>query len=219
MVLLHARPKPRRRAERMARLQLNKSSLARETANLRTYQRFLPSLDLKRQQLMAERAKAVHELQACRKAIEDLRAEVGVKLPMLANTDVDITGLARITKVELGTENLIGTRLPVLERIEVENRTYSFMAKPHWVDAAARVLQNMLDLRVKEQVAVRRVELLNRAVDTITQRVNLFDKVLIPRAKANIKKIRVSLADEEMAAVVRSKIAKRKNAAASPEPA
>ena len=43
----------------MARLQLNKSSLAREAAQLRSYERFLPSLDLKRQQLMAERAKAV----------------------------------------------------------------------------------------------------------------------------------------------------------------
>lgn len=197
----------------MARLQLNKSSLARETANLRAYQRFLPSLDLKRQQLMAERAKAVRALKACRKAIADLRADVGVRLPMLAHADVDITGLVRLTKVELGTENRIGTQLPVIERIEVEKRPYSFMAKPHWVDVAARLLHDMLELRVKEQVAERRVELLDEAVNTITQRVNLFDKVLIPRAKANIKRIRVYLADEDMAAVVRSKIAKRKNAA------
>lgn len=132
---------------------------------------------------------------------------------MLAHADVDITGLVRLTKVELGTENRIGTQLPVVERIEVEKRPYSFMAKPHWVDVAARLLHDMLELRVKEQVAERRVELLEEAVNTITQRVNLFDKVLIPRAKANIKRIRVYLADEDMAAVVRSKIAKRKNAA------
>ncbi|MEM8855996.1 MAG: V-type ATP synthase subunit D, partial [Pseudomonadota bacterium] len=43
---------------------------------------------------------------------------------------------------------------------------------------------------------------------------NLFDKVLIPTSRANIKKIRIYLSDEEMASVVRSKISKRKRAAA-----
>jgi V/A-type H+-transporting ATPase subunit D len=46
----------------------------------------------------------------------------------------------------------------------------------------------------------------------VTQRVNLFEKVLIPRARKSIQRIRVYLSDEERAAVVRSKIAKRKQA-------
>ena len=70
----------------------------------------------------------------------------------------------------------------------------------------------MLELCIQEQVLVRRLTLLTTAVNTITQRVNLFDKVLIPRTTANIKRIRINLSDEEMAAVVRSKIAKRNRA-------
>jgi len=196
----------------MARLQLNKSSLAREAAHLEIYRRFLPSLDLKRRQLMAERAIAIRALQDIDRAIADLRRNVGEKLPMLANRDVDLAGLARVTEVSLGTENVVGTNLPVLDRIAIEKRPYALLAKPHWVDATATLLAEMLELQVHQQIARRRVALLERAVRTITQRVNLFEKVLIPRTEAIIRKIRIHLSDAEMAAVVRSKLSKRKHA-------
>ena len=200
----------------MARLQLSKSSLARETKDLRTYERFLPSLDLKRQQLMAERAKVVKDLSEIRQDIEGFRKDVGRKLPMLANPDIDLAALVTLKQARLGTENVVGTRLPVLESIEVEVRPYALMAQPHWVDSVAAMLHDMLELRVRVQVAERRVVLLDAAVKTVTQRVNLFDKVLIPRARSNIKRIKIYLSDEDMAAVVRSKISKRKHADAGP---
>ncbi len=198
----------------MARLQLNKSSLAREGRNLRTYERFLPSLDLKRQQLMAERAKAARTLAGTDREIENLRRQVGNRLPMLANLNVDLSDLARVTAVVMGSENLVGTQLPVLERVEVAIGAYAPMTKPHWVDDTAALLQSMLELRIRRQVEAQRLLLLEAAVKTITQRVNLFDKVLIPKTRANIKKIKIYLSDEDMAAVVRSKIAKNKHATA-----
>jgi len=198
----------------MARLQLSKSALAREAKDLRTYERFLPSLDLKRQQLMAERAKAVKALTESQEDIEGFRREVGRKLPMLANLEIDLPELAKVSNVRLGTENVVGTRLPTLEGIDIEVRPYALMARPHWVDSVRALLHDMLELRVRVQVAERRLTLLDAAVKTVTQRVNLFDKVLIPRARSNIKRIKIYLSDEEMAAVVRSKIAKRKHAEA-----
>ncbi len=197
----------------MARLQLNKSSLAREAAQLRSYERFLPSLDLKRQQLMAERARARAEVRALEEEVRAFAEKVGQDLPMLGNEEIHLDGLARLTGYRLATENAVGTRLPVLAEIEVEVADYSPMAKPHWVDEVARLLHDMVEARLKVHVARRRVELLDQAVTTITQRVNLFEKVLIPTARANIKRISIYLNDEEMAAVVRSKIAKRKRAA------
>ncbi len=200
----------------MARLQLNKSSLAREAKNLRTYQRFLPSLDLKRRQLMAERAAAAQAAAQTRADIEALGKRVGEQLPMLANDDVDLSGLVQVSAVQLGTENLVGTRLPCLQGIDVSIKPYALLAKPHWVDNVADLLRQVLELQVRLQVQQQRLALLAAAVKTITQRVNLFDKVLIPRTQANIKRIRIYLSDEQMAAVVRSKIAKRKRAAAAP---
>ena len=194
----------------MARLQLNKSSLAKQQTNLKSYQRFLPSLDLKRQQLMGERAKAVAEVTRLEDEVEQLARKVGEDLPMLANDEIRLDGLARLTGYELTEENVVGTRLPKLGKIEVAVADYSSMSKPHWVDDVARLLHDMLEARLRVRIARQRVKLLDKAVKTITQRVNLFDKVLIPGAKANIKKIGIYLNDEEMAAVVRSKISKRK---------
>jgi V/A-type H+-transporting ATPase subunit D len=196
----------------MARLQLSKSALAREQKNLETFQRFLPSLDLKRQQVMAERGKAKKQLAATRREIEAHRKTAGEQIPMLANRDVDLTDLARISGVSMDTENLVGTRLPRIKAVDVEVLDYALLGKPVWVDVAARVLREMLELRVRVQVDERRLALLEEAVKTITQRVNLFDKVLIPRARQNIKRIQIYLSDMETAAVVRSKIAKRKRA-------
>ena len=197
----------------MARLQLSKSALAREQKSLATFERFLPSLDLKRQQIMAERGKAQQELEETRRKIVDYQQEAGEKLSMLADRDVDLSSLANITGVSLETENVVGTRLPRLQAVEVTVRDYALLGKPVWVDAVAEVLRQMLELRVRVQVEGRRLEMLEQAMKIITQRVNLFDKVLIPRAKENIKRRKIYLSDMETAAVVRSKIAKRKRAA------
>ena len=196
----------------MAKLQLNKSSLAREQKSLKTYQRFLPSLDLKRRQVMAERAKAAKALAATQRAIEELRKEAGEKLPMLAIREVDLNDLAKLKKVSLGRENVVGTYLPTLEAIEIEVRRYAYLGRPQWVDRTAQILHDMLELRVQVQIDAQRLELLEHAVKTVTQRVNLFDKVLIPQAQRNIKRIQIYLSDMETAAVVRSKIAKKKHA-------
>lgn len=197
----------------MARLQLNKSALAREKSQLATYERFLPSLDLKRKQLMAARAAARAAAAEADREVEDLVRRAGRELPMLADEEIALDGLVRVSEVELAEENVVGTKLPRLARIEVEAAPYSIFAKPHWVDAAVALLRDLLEARVKAQVAHRRVRLLEAAVATITQRVNLFDNVLIPTARSNIKRIRTGLNEQEMQSVVRSKIAKRKRAA------
>lgn len=198
----------------MARLQLNKSSLANQATQLKTYERFLPALDLKRQQLMAEKAKAQIEMNKLEVEVGDLAKRVGADLPMLGNEEVDLDGIVRLKDYQLASENIVGTNLPVLDRINVEIEPYSPMAKPHWVDDVARLLQQMLEARLRVQIAGKRVEVLDKAVKTISQRVNLFEKVLIPETRSNIKKIKIYLSDEQMAAVVRSKIAKRKRASA-----
>jgi V/A-type H+-transporting ATPase subunit D len=197
----------------MAKLALNKSSLAHQQQQLKTFKRFLPSLDLKRRQLIGERAKAQRAIAKTREKLEHMASVVGEKLPMLANTYVDLTNIVQITGVVVNEENVMGTRLPKLAKVEVAVAHYGYMAKPHWVDKLVDYLQVVLELRVRVQVEERRLALLEDAVRTITQRVNLFDKVLIPRTQQNIKRIQINLSDAERTAVGRAKIAKRKHAA------
>lgn len=202
----------------MARLALNKAALHRESGRLKAFERFLPSLDLKRRQLVAERARAVRILADTEKRIETIEQAVARDLPMLSNHRVDLAGLTTVADVSLDEENLLGARLPLLRGVEVKIRDYALLGRPHWVDAVARRLKETLALKVQAQVDKRRLELLDQAVQKITQRVNLFDKVLIPRTRQNIKRIRIHLADAERAGVVRAKLAKSRHVEESATP-
>jgi V/A-type H+-transporting ATPase subunit D len=197
----------------MARLALNKASLSKQAKQLRTFERFLPSLDLKRKQLMAEQAREREAMSRTLGRMQALRENVAAQLPMLANREIELSDLVRVKSASLGEHNVVGTRLPTLQRVEVQVREYGYLAKPHWVDRLVDELTRMLELQVQLAVQQRRATLLDEAARKVTQRVNLFEKVLIPRAEENIRKIRIYLADAERAAVVRSKIAKRNRAA------
>ena len=197
----------------MARLALNKASLSKQARQLKTFERFLPSLDMKRRQLMAEQARERDAIARTRQEMHALRDNVAATMPMLANREVDLSELVSVESATLGERNVVGTRLPKLESIEVRVRDYGYLAKPHWVDRLVDELTRMLELQVGLAVQQRRVDMLDEAARKVTQRVNLFEKVLIPRAGENIRKIKIYLADAERAAVVRSKIAKRNRAA------
>lgn len=198
----------------MPQLALNKTSLTRETRQLDTYQRFLPSLDLKRRQLIAERNKARRQVAATEAEIEGLEASAGESIPMAADRRLDLDGLVKVDRVEVGEENLVGLRLPVLIDVQLRRVEYSLLARPHWVDALASLLETLLQLRIRLSLEQQRLAVLEAAVKKITQRVNLFDKVLIPKARDNIRRIRIKLSDAEKAAIVNAKIAKRKRGAA-----
>ena len=197
----------------MARIPLSKSQLTREKDNMASYRRYLPALDLKRQQLMAERNRERARLAELEARLAAMAGEVGAELPMLADRRVGLDGLVRLGAVKLGSQNVAGVRLPTVEEVEVLRAPYGRMVRPHWVDTAADRLAEAIRLRVEARVLERRVKLLDAAVVTITQRTNLFDKVLIPQATENIRRIMVYLGDAERAAVVRAKIAKGKSAA------
>jgi len=99
-------------------------------------------------------------------------------------------------------------RLPVLKEVECQVAEYSPLAKPVWVDALAERLGDAAEARTRIQVAAERVRILSRAERRITQRVNLFEKILIPRTRKNIERIQIWLGDMGRAAVVQAKLAK-----------
>jgi V/A-type H+-transporting ATPase subunit D len=198
----------------MATLALNKTSLHKENERLRTFERFLPTLDLKRKQLLMERAKAAATLAGVQADLSAIQGIVAAQLPMVSNELVDLTKLVEVTDVQLTTENVVGAYVPVLKSFECQTRPYGYLGRPHWVDSIAVRLREMLELSIRIQVARRRFELLEVAARKITQRVNLFEKVLIPRTRQNIKRIRLFLSDAERISVVQAKIAKGKQMAA-----
>ena len=196
----------------MAKVTISKSSLAQQRRQLRLFQRFLPSLDLKRQQLLTEQKQAQHQLAEAEQEIADLTQSLTGLMEPLGAYDIDLSGLVTVDSVLIDEENIVGARLPVVREVKFKTATYSMLAKPFWVDFLVPYLQRMCSLRVHLQVRRERVARLNQQVRRITQRVNLFEKVLIPRAEESMKRIQVGLGEQERSAVVRSKIAKKKHA-------
>jgi V/A-type H+-transporting ATPase subunit D len=193
----------------MARLSFSKAALHHQGTLLKRYRQYLPSLDLKRQQLIAERNKAAAALKHTENQIQKNLDYVREQLPMLADLKIDLNQLVRAGTIERASENIVGIQLPVVKSVQIIRHNYSFLTKPHWVDNTVNQLADMMELEIHRQFARKRLDILDQAVKKVTQRVNLFDKVLIPRTRQNIAKIKIFLSDAERAAVVRAKITKQ----------
>jgi V/A-type H+-transporting ATPase subunit D len=189
----------------------NKSTLNSEKQKRQTFARFLPALELKQQQLLAERRKALDMVLIIEADIESILVTVRQQLPMLAAKNIELAGLVQVEHCRVDNENIVGVILPRLREVRLSRAGYGFLARPHWVEALADQWEAILQLRLEHKVMLKRIACLHSAVRKVTQRVNLFSKVLIPDADRNIKRIGVYMADQERAAVVRSKIAKQRH--------
>jgi V/A-type H+-transporting ATPase subunit D len=70
-------------------------------------------------------------------------------------------------------------------------------------------MRRVLLLDLEAQIVEEQRKRLDHELRVTTQRVNLFEKIKIPETRENIKKLQVYLGDQQTAAVVRGKIAKR----------
>ena len=193
----------------MAKLVLSKSGLHKQRENMRLYERVLPSLELKRMQLAAELKRAGKQLDNARADEEMLKQRVALQLPMLADLEMDLSGFVDVESIDIDEENMVGLRLPTLVDVQFRVDSYSMLARPHWTDVLTDRIKQMVLQKVRVQVMTQRVRLLEQSARKITQRTNLFEKILVPQARRNIRKIQVYLADADRAAVIRSKVTKR----------
>ncbi|MGN6547767.1 MAG: V-type ATP synthase subunit D [Aureliella sp.] len=192
---------------------LNKSSLKQQRDQLGLFRKFLPSLDLKRQQLLSALKEARISLEKIEADIRAVDASLAQLYPLLGGATLatrDLSQLLQVKAIRIDQENLAGVQLPALREVEFTVAPYSTLATPFWIDQFVEALRRMAQLRVRYRVHQRRVEQLETAGRRVTQRVNLFEKVLIPQSLENIARIQIFLADQERSAVVRSKIAKSK---------
>src|SRR5215470_12837527 len=196
----------------MATITLSKSSLQQQHNKLRLFQRFLPSLELKRQQLTAEYKQAAQVLAEAERGADQASHSLAGLLPILGSSSMKLSGLVRAGRIDVAEEDVLGLRLPTLRAVEFEVADYSLLATPFWFDDLVVCLKDMATYRLQLQVYRERIARMQGAVRRVTQRVNLFEKVLIPNAKRDIARIQIFLSDVERAAVVTSKIAKGKRA-------
>lgn len=196
----------------MARkIKLTRPELKRQRDALTRFERYLPMLKLKQQQLqMTLRAVEQKRREAVAQA-EAAREQVARYEGVLSDTaGLNVRDLATPAEVKVARQNVAGVTVPVFEGVTFPEAAYSLFATPAWVDRALADLREVNRRKAQADVLQEQHDLLSRELTKIVQRVNLFEKVKIPEAREAIRRIRIRLGDEMTAGVGRAKIAKGK---------
>ena len=174
------------------------------------YRRYLPTLTLKKQQLQSE----IRAIEAKVKAVrqEKIALEQGFTdwIAVFSEQEAFPRGIITVRNIRKGIGNIAGVEIPTFEGADFARGDYDLYVTPLWVDIAANHMEKAISLDLEAEVLDEQVRLLEAELRATSQRVNLFEKVKIPETLANIKKISIYMADQQVSAVVRSKISKRK---------
>ncbi len=196
-------------------VKLTKNEQKKQKDALKQYNRYLPTLQLKKQQLQIVIRQSEAEIldleDQKKKAVEDMDSWIAV---YSANTslppELSIGNLIKVKTIALDEGNIAGVRVPIFKELQFEDIFYDLRKYPLWVDSAIVALRDVAKYDALISTLKKRIELLNNELRTTSQRVNLFEKVKIPETKENIRIIAIYLQDQQTAAVVRGKIAKKK---------
>ncbi len=197
----------------MAKIKLTKNELKVQKDALKMYRRYLPTLTLKKQQLQSEIRTIEAKALSVRQQKEDLEKGFSSWIAVFSERNAFPDGIIKVTNIRKGTGNIAGVTIPTFEGADFSVGDYDLYKTPLWVDIAAEHMKNAISLDLEAEVLDEQVRLLEKELLSTSQRVNLFEKVKIPETEENIKKISIYMADQQVSAVVRSKISKRKIAA------
>ena len=192
------------------KFKLTKGELKRQRDALRQYQRYLPTLQLKKQQLQMEILRQASIVEEKRQNESARRKAIEVWAGLLTDQAVDLKPGILPRRILTSLKNIAGIDLPVFEGVEFQADDYDLFITPLWADAAIEEFRKLVWLRQELKVLEKAIEVLRQELRITTQRVNLFEKIKIPEASEGIRQIKIYLGDQMTNAVGRSKIAKRK---------
>ncbi len=193
----------------MAKVKLTKNELKKQKDSLKRFTRYLPTLQLKKQQLQMVIRQVENDIEEKRREINRYEETLNEWISVFGE-DTGIGDIIRIKEIGKDKGNIAGVDIPVFKKLEFEPVEYDLFLMPLWVDQGVNTLKELAALNAEIEVLLEQKELLDNELRTTTQRVNLFEKVKIPETRDIIRKIGIYLGDQQTAAVVRGKMAKGK---------
>lgn len=193
----------------MAKIRLTKNELKKQKEALKRYTRYLPTLELKKTQLVAEIRQISRQIDEIRDNIGKFEKEIFQWVAVFGE-DIDVGSLFSVEKVETTSGNIAGIDIEIFEDVIFKVEDYDLFETPLWVDRGIEACKEKIRLQLKIRTLERQMEVLREELRVTVQRINLFDKIKIPEAKENIRIIQIYLGDERTSEVVRGKISKAK---------
>ncbi len=199
-----------------ATYRLNKSELTRLRRETKMYGQFLPVLKLKKEQLQIEHLQLKREMAQAETVLKEAREGLDGIVPLLAEPlPVNVPAMARPLDVVLEEKIIAGVKAPAIKEIVFPSYTSSHFGTPPWVNRAMPRLHELVRRNIELKVLTDQYHAIGRELRKATQKVNLFEKVLIPEAKEAVRRIEIALGDQEVAAVCRGKLAKSRKVKAA----
>ena len=196
----------------MPKVKLTKTALKQERDSLKQFQRFLPTLQLKKQQLQMEMRTCLDRIEKNKEFEHETKKALASWTALFG--DPEAVGKIRrnlsVSKVVTGEQNIAGVDVPVFKEVEFKYEPFDLYADEPWLDDAVESVKKIVSIQEEREIIRKQYDLIADELRVTTQRVNLFEKVKIPECKENIRAIQIYLGDMDTAAVARSKIAKKK---------
>lgn len=192
-------------------VKLTKTELRSEQYRLQQLQKYLPTLQLKKMLLQIEVNQAEHEIEQLHQEYKTEEKKISTYAALFSDRNAyDLYSAVKVLEVQKKFENIAGIDIPVLERVVFQDNGYMLFDSPVWIDSAIVGLRGIITVREKIRVGEEKKAALEKELREVSIRVNLFEKILIPRAQENIRKIKIFLGDQQLAAVCQAKVAKQK---------
>jgi V/A-type H+/Na+-transporting ATPase subunit D len=193
----------------MAKIKLTKNELKKQKDNLKRFVRYLPTLELKKKQLLQEISKVQAVIDRCYADMKRLEEEVSRWVDVFGER-IEIDKLFRVAGVQTAVGNIAGIDIPVFRGVDFIDEAVDFFLTPLWVDRGIEVCKDRIRLLAELDTAEKQQNIIRDELRITTQRIKLFEEVKIPESRENIRVIQIFLGDQQTAAVVRGKIAKSK---------
>lgn len=202
----------------MSKIKLTKSELKKQRDSLKQFKHYLPTLQLKKQQLQMKILEARREYNARESLLHKKEKGISSWVGLLAETG-DVIGQDRVAelnqwivpqKVTTVSMNIAGASIPYLKEVIFNDVDYDYYETPFWYDQGIEEFRAYMKILVEMIVITDQITRLEKELRITTQRVNLFEKVKIPECQDNIRRIRIALGDQQANAVGISKVAKKK---------
>ncbi len=192
-------------------IKLTKTELRSQQERLGQLNRYLPTLQLKKMLLQAEVSGAEQELEGLRELFKKEHSRVELLSPLFSDPlAFDLFPCLKVEEVKKHFENIAGVDIPVFEGVIFQDTGYLLFDSPVWVDSAIQAFQQLIEVQEKVAIGEEKLRLLEKELRDVSIRVNLFEKILIPRSQSNIKKIKIFLGDQQLTAVCQAKVSKIK---------
>ena len=143
----------------MAKIKLTKTELKAQSDALKRFQRFLPMLQLKKQQLQAEIAGIVAKAEDVSARERAARTAMESWIGLFATGEELLSGLVSVQAIRTSSANVAGVEIPVFDGIDTEVKPIDLWATPMWVDDAVTALTAILALQSERKILQRQREL------------------------------------------------------------